>query len=77
MEQIEYTLTFGVGNARTTTAPLGTTISQVIADATNRSALGYPSSVRALIHRVPQDGNVQISNGDRVDLETVGTSKAS
>jgi len=77
MEQIEVTLRFGVGNARTYSVALGTTVGQVIADATNKAALGYPSTVRALIHRVPQDNSVQVANGDTIDLETVGTSKAS
>lgn len=77
MEQIEIQVRFGVGNARTYSTALGTTVAQVIADATNKQALGYPATVRALIHRVPQDGNVQVANGDTIDLETVGTSKAS
>ena len=77
MEQIEYTIRFGVGNSRTTSAPLGTTVAQAIADTTNKQALGYPASVRALIHRVEQNVNTQLANGDVLDLETVGTSKAS
>lgn len=76
MEQYEYTIRFGVGNARVSTAPRGTTIGQVIADATNRQALGYPNNVKALIRRVEQNQNTPIANGDVIDLETVGTSKA-
>ena len=77
MEQIEIRLRFGVGNERAYTVPLGTTVGQIKADATNKQALGYPANVRALIHRVEQNDNVQVTNGDVVDLETVGTSKAS
>lgn len=77
MENIEITLRFGVGNARTYTVPSGTTLRQVLDDNTNKSALGYPSNVRALIGRVPQELTTQVQNGDVVDLETVGTSKAS
>lgn len=77
MEQYEITIRFGVGNARTTTVARGTTIAQVLADASNKQALGYPDNVRALIHRVPQAVSTQVSNGDTIDLETVGTSKAS
>lgn len=76
MEQVEYTIRFGVGNARSTTAPRGTTIAAVIADPVNKQALGYPANVKALIHRVEQNQNTPISNGDTIDLETVGTSKA-
>lgn len=75
--QIEVTVRFGVGNGRVTAVPQGTTIGQIIDDATNRQALGYPANVRALIHRVEQARTAQVSNGDVIDLETVGTAKAS
>jgi molybdopterin converting factor small subunit len=76
MEQYEVTLRFGVGNARTTTVARGTTIGQLIADSTNRQALGYPNNVKALIRRVEQNQNTPVANGDVIDLETVGTIKA-
>jgi len=77
MEQLEITVRFGLGNARTYSVALGTTIGQVKADATNKAALGYPNNVRALVHRVPQDDSVRVANNDTIELETVGTSKAS
>ena len=77
MEQIEVTVRFGVGNSRTYTTALGTTVGQVKSNTENKNALGYPATVRALIHRVEQNDSVQVCNRDVIDLETVGTSKAS
>jgi hypothetical protein len=76
MEQFEVTIRFGVGNSRTATYPRGTTIGNVIDDSVNRQALGYPNNVKALIRRVEQNRNTPVSNGDVIDLESVGTSKA-
>lgn len=76
MEQIAIRVRFGVGNERAYTVSVGTTIGQIKADATNKSTLGYPANVRALIYRVEQPDHTQVSNGDLIDLETVGTSKA-
>lgn len=76
MEQLEITVRFGVGNARTTSVDRGTTIGQVINDSVNRQALGYPANVRASIRRVEQSPNTPVANGDVIDLETIGTSKA-
>lgn len=76
MEQYEITLRFGVANSRGTSVPRGTTIGQVINDPVNRQALGYPNNVKALIRRVEQNQNTPVANGDVIDLETVGTSKA-
>lgn len=76
MEQLEITVRFGVGNSRGTSVPRGTTIAQVINDPVTKQALGYPNNVKALIRRVEQSPNTPVANGDVIDLETVGTSKA-
>lgn len=77
MNEVEITVRFGVGNGRIVSVPEGTTIGQVVDDQTTRSALGYPAGVRALIRRVQMDRNHRVVNGDVIDLETVGTIKAS
>lgn len=76
MENIEVTIRFGVGNGVVRQFRNGTTIGQALDDANVRSALGFPSNVRALINRVEQNRNTRLTNGDVLDLETVGTSKA-
>lgn len=77
MENIEVTIRFGVGNGVVRSFAAGTTIGQAVNDVAVKAALGHPANVRALIGRVPQDNNSRLQNGDVVDLETVGTSKAS
>lgn len=76
MENIEVTIRFGVGNGVVRQFRNGTTIGQALDDSNVRSALGFPSNVRALINRVEQNRNTRLTNGDVLDLETVGTSKA-
>lgn len=77
MENIEVTVRFGVGNGRIISVASGTTIGQVIDNPETKASLGYPNNVRALINRVEQSRNTRLVNRDIVDLETVGTSKAS
>lgn len=77
MNDVEITVRFGVGNGRIVSVREGTTIGQVIDNTETKAALGYPSNVRALIRRVEQSRNTSVVNGDVIDLETVGTSKAS
>lgn len=77
MEQIEVTVQFGVGNRITKMFPRGTTAGQAVSDPAVKSSLGHPENVRILVGRVPQDRNLTLQNGDVLNLETVGTSKAS
>lgn len=76
MNEVEITIRFGVGNGRIVSVPEGTTIGQIIDNQENRSALGYPANVRALVRRVDQNRNTRVVDGDVIDLETIGTSKA-
>lgn len=68
---------FGAGNS-TTFKYEGTA---TIADAINchqvKAELGFPPNVRARIDSVEQSNDTELTEGDVVDLETVGTSKAS
>lgn len=77
MNTIRITVSFGHSNRLEKEVPAGTTVGQVVNDANVRAALGYPQNVRPLIHRIQQDVNSPLSNGDEIVLETVGTSKAS
>lgn len=75
MENYSVIVRFGIGNVHSLSVTRGTTIGQALDRA--RGALGYPANVRALIGRVPQDLNMPVANDDIIDVETVGTSKAS
>lgn len=67
---------FGAGNSTTYKFEGSATIEDAIRCSQVQQELGYPNNVRARIESVEQDIHDQLSDGDVVDLETVGTSKA-
>jgi hypothetical protein len=67
---------FGAGNSTTYKFEGRATINDAIRCSQVKQELGYPDNVRARIDAVEQDLNEELTDGDVVDLETVGTSKA-
>lgn len=67
---------FGAGNSTTYKFEGSATIRDAITCNQVKQELGYPGNVRARIDSVEQDLDTELTEGDVVDLETVGTSKA-
>ena len=67
---------FGVSNSSTFKFADRATIADAVRCSQVRQELGLPANVRARIDSVEQDLNDELNDGDVVDLETVGTSKA-
>ena len=67
---------FGVGNSATFKFADRATIGEAIQCSQVRQELSLPPNVRARIDSVEQELSDELNDGDVVDLETVGTSKA-
>jgi hypothetical protein len=68
---------FGAGNSTSFRFEGSATIRDAVQCSQVQQELGFPANVRARIDSVEQDLNEELQDGDVVDLETVGTSKAS
>jgi len=74
---ISITLKFGLTKQVTREVPEGTSLRQVLADATNKAVLGYPENVSGVVDGVTIGMDDELTDGDTVVLEKQAASKAS
>lgn len=73
---IEITIKYGLTKQVTRTVPEGTTVNDVLRDASNKAILGFPESVSAVVDGVTLGGHDSLNDGDTVVLEKQAAAKA-